>query len=88
MRGFKPNLEIWERINKAIFGENAAVTIVTMIDGMCSLLRSVGVAEDDAGARVHLAAMILSPDDGTPPGSLIPRLQAEVARLNDGKWRQ
>jgi hypothetical protein len=88
MRGFKPDAELWAKVNQAILGENAAVAIVTMIDGMCSLLKAGGIAQDDAGARVHLAAMVLSPDDGTPPGSLMPLLQAEFAKLDDGKWRQ
>lgn len=88
MQGFKPDAKLWTKINKAILNENAAVAIVTMVDGMCSILKAGGLASDDAGARVHLAAMILSPDDGTAPGSLIPRLQAECAKLNDGKWRQ
>ena len=88
MQGFVPDPVVWARINKAILNENAAVALVTMIDGMCSILRAGGIAADDSGARVHLAAMILSPDDGSGPGSLIPQLQAECIRLADGKWRQ
>jgi hypothetical protein len=87
VRGFKPNEEIWKRVNEAIFGENAAVVCATIISGLCSLLKAAGVAADDDGARIHLAAMVLSPDD-RPVGSLIPRLQAECARLDDGRWRQ
>lgn len=88
MRGFKPDQKIWARVNQAILDENAAVVMSTLISGMCSLLTTGGVVPDEEAARVHLAAMILSPDDDTAPGSLIPRLQAECAKLDDGKWRQ
>ena len=88
MKGIKPDPEMWVRVNQAIFGENAAVAIVTMISGMCGLLIEGGIAEDEESARIHLAAMILSPDDGRPVGSLLPRLQAECAKLDDGKWWQ
>lgn len=88
MRGIKPDAEVWGRVNQAILGENAGVVVVTLIDGICSLLQAAGVVSDDLGARVHLSAMILSPDDGSPAGSLLPFLRAEFAKLEDGKWRQ
>ena len=49
--------------------------------------REAGVAPDEKAARVHLAAMLLSPDTG-PVGSLLPGLQAELAKLraDGGKW--
>lgn len=85
MRGFKPGQAIWERVNDAILGENAASVLVTVISGMCSMLVQSGVCADERAARVSLAAMLLSPDDG-PVGSLAPRLKAEFRKLNDGKW--
>lgn len=85
MQGFKPNHEIWARVNQAILDENAAVVLVTLISGMCSLLMHAGVCKDERQARVHLAACLLSPDDA-PVGSLAPRLKDEFKRLNDGKW--
>lgn len=88
MRGFKPDQAIWERVNKAVLGENAAVVAVTIISGLCNLLVVGGAAPNEEGARILLAAMVLSPDDGTAPGALIPRLQAECTKLDDGKWRQ
>jgi hypothetical protein len=88
MRGISSDAELWAKINRVILDDNAAVVLVTLIDGMCSLLMHSGVAASSDDARVHLAALVLSPDDGRPAGSLIPRLQAECARLEDGKWRQ
>jgi hypothetical protein len=73
VRGFKPSKRIWEKVNAAILNENVADTLVTLISGMCSLLVSTGVCADESHARVHLAA-------------LVPLLQAEFARLGDGKW--
>lgn len=85
MLGFKPSNRIWSQVNRAILNENAAEVMITLISGLCALLVQAGVARDERAARVHLAAMLLSPDDG-PVGSLAPELQAEFARLNDGKW--
>lgn len=88
MRGYKPNTELWERVNKAILGSNAAEAIVTIQSGLCQLLIHSGVVADEPTARAHLAAMLLSPDTSEKPGSLLPLVQAEIARLNDGKWVQ
>ena len=88
MRGFTPNARIWKAVNKAVLDENAAEVIVTIISGLCQLLIHSKIAPDEDEARVHLAAMVLSPDDHRPPGSLIPRLAQECRRLDDGKWRQ
>lgn len=85
MQGFKPNHEIWRRVNDAILGENAAVVLVTMISGLCAMLVQAGICKDENHARAHLAASILSPN-GAKVGSLLPLLQAELARLDDGKW--
>jgi len=88
MRGFKPNQAIWARVNPVIMGESAADVITTFISAMCSMIVEAGVAENEAGARVHLAAVILSPDTAEQAGSLVGLLNAEFARLNDGKWIQ
>ena len=89
MRGFKPDKAIWERVNQAFIGENAADVVTTLISGLSMIIVSTGAAEDELSARIHLAAMLLSPDlPGVEPGSLLPRLQAEFAKLNDGKWIQ
>lgn len=85
MLGFKPNEKIWKRVNAAIMEENAGVVLVTLISGMCALLVQSGVCTDERQARVHLSAMLLSPDDGAV-GSLLPLLKAELRRLNDGKY--
>ena len=86
MQGFKPNHAIWKRVNEAILGENAAAVLVTLISGMCAVLVQSGVCADEQAARVHLAAILLSPDNGTKAGSLAHLLKAEFQRLNDGKW--
>lgn len=88
MNGFKPNHEIWRRVNEAILGESAADVVVTLISGLCSLMIAAGVVPDERTARVHVAAMLLSPDDSTVPGSLLPMLQRELDRLKDGRWLQ
>lgn len=87
MRGYKPNHDIWSRVNQAILDENAAEVTVTLISGLCSILIAAGVCSDERSARVHLAAMLLSPDTG-PVASLLPDLQAEFAKLraSGGKW--
>lgn len=79
----KPDERIWKRINLAILDENAGVVLTTMIGGMCSLLISAKVVTSIRQARVHLAAMLLSPDDA-PVGSLVPELEAELERLKSG----
>ena len=86
MLGFKPDPKLWARVNAVIMGENAASVLVTFQSAMCQLLIQAGVCADESHARAHLAAVLLSPDTGTKPGSLLPLLQAELARLNDGKW--
>lgn len=73
MLGFKPDKRIWERVNQAILGEGAGPTIVTLISGLCAIIVSSGVCTTEEEARVHLAAMLLSPDNG-PVGSLVPQL--------------
>lgn len=89
MLGFKPNHQMWARVNAVIMGESAAEVIVTFIGAMSSMLIEAGVAENELQARVHLAAVLLSPDTaGAKPGSLVPLLQAEFAKLDDGKWIQ
>lgn len=64
---------------------NAGELLITLIDASASVLVHCGVCANREDALVHLAAMVLSPDTG-PVASLLPRLQAEFARLNDGKW--
>lgn len=86
MLGYKPSKRLWEKVNQAILGENAAETLVTVISGMCSLIIDAGVCKTEPEARAHLAAVLLSPDNATEPGSLLPLLQAELARLRDGRW--
>lgn len=86
MRGFKPDHAIWSRVNTAFLGENTATVMVTLISGLCAILKDAGVVADENHARAHLAAMLISPDDGSKPGSLMPQLKVELARLNDGKW--
>lgn len=88
MRGFKPDPVIWARINQVILGENAASVTVTMIGGLCQVLIASEVVADEDHARAHLAALLLSPDHSEKPGSLLPLLQAEIAKLSDGKWLQ
>ena len=85
MRGYKPNQAMWAKVNQAILDENAAEVLVTLISGMQAILVSSGVATSERQARVALAAMLLSPDDG-PVGSLQSELAAEFKKLNDGKW--
>jgi hypothetical protein len=88
MMGFKPSPEIWSRVNQALVGENTAEVMVTLISGMCALLVQAGAVENEMDARAHLAAMLISPDTAPEPGSLLPELHAELARLRDGKWIQ
>lgn len=83
MYGFKPNEDIWKRVNAAIMGEDMGETAVTLISGLCSMLMVAGVAKDETQARVHLAAMLLSPDGSPEPGALLPMLDAELKRLGD-----
>jgi len=80
MLGYKPNHEIWKHVNQAILNENAAEVTVTLISGLCALLVAAKVAESEMDARALLAAMLVSPDTG-PAGSLLPEMQAELARL-------
>ncbi|HYQ47189.1 MAG TPA: hypothetical protein VER11_34700, partial [Polyangiaceae bacterium] len=86
--GFKPNKKIWERVNAVILGESAADVINTFISAMCQIIIEAGVAGCENAARAHLAAVLLSPDTGDRPGSLAPLLDAEFAKLDDGKWIQ
>jgi hypothetical protein len=86
MLGIKPNKKMWERVNAVIIGASVGEVIITFQSAMCQMVIQAGVATDEEGARVHLAAMFLSPDSSNKPGSLLPRLQAEIAKLDDGKW--
>jgi hypothetical protein len=86
MLGFKPDPKLWAKVNAVIMGESAAAVVVTFSSAMCQMLIQAGVCPDEPHARAHLAAMLLSPDTDPAPGSLMPLVQAELARLNDGKW--
>jgi hypothetical protein len=81
MLGFKPSGRIWKKVNKAILGENAGEAISTIINGLSMLLVQAGVARDELDGRVHLAAMLLSPDSG-PVGGLADRLPEHFAALS------
>ncbi len=76
----KVDHELWRKVNLVLLDENAGIVAATLIGGLCGLLTSIGVAKDDEQARIHLAAMVLSPI-GAPVGSLIKRLQAEAAKI-------
>ena len=76
----KPNAAIWERVNAAILGENAAEVIATLIGGMTAIVRDTGVTVDEMEARAYLAAIALSPDTGEP-GSLLPLLPSAIDAL-------
>lgn len=78
-----PDPAIWKRINRAILDENAADVIATMISGMCSILISAGLARDEYHARVHLAAIVVSPSDGKA-GQLLPDLMRELEKIKAG----
>lgn len=88
MRGFKPNKKLWERVNAVITEESMADVLTTFISAMGQMLIKAGVAGCENQARAHLAAMLLSPDTSDKPGSLVPLLDAEFAKLSDGKWIQ
>jgi hypothetical protein len=88
MLGYKPNPEIWSRVNAVIMGENAAEVVVTFISAMCQMLIQAGACLDEPTARAHLAAMLVSPDTDSRVGSLMPLMQAELAKLraDEGRW--
>jgi hypothetical protein len=86
MRGVKPNKLLWEKINLALLDANLGEAIVTIVSGLSQLIIHAGAAKDEHDARVMLCAMVLSPDDLANPGGLLPRLQAEILRLDDKKW--
>jgi hypothetical protein len=88
MLGFKPNHEMWARVNAVIMGENMAEVTVTFISALCSMLIQAGAATDEAHARAHLAALLLSPDSSAKAGSLLPLLAPELAKLRreEGVW--
>jgi hypothetical protein len=86
VRGVKPSPALWKRVNEAMMNENAAVAVITLQSGLAQLLIQAGVCSTEEQARVHLAAMLLSPDNAPHAGSLLPQLQAEIARISGGGW--
>ncbi len=84
----KADPEMWNRMNlAALNGEpevNAAVLIVTMADACTQILIASGISSTEHQARAHLAAILLSPDDGDRVGSLLPLLARELKRIDDG----
>lgn len=78
---FRPNQRIWGKVNQAILGENAGEAIATIISGLSMLIINTGVCKTENEARVHLAAVLLSPDDSAQAGALLPMLRAELERL-------
>lgn len=87
MRGIKPHKALWKKVNLVLVdADNLGVVVVTMMSGLCQLLIHSGAAKDEDEARCQLAAMTLSPDDRPHAGGLLPRLQAEIAKLEDGNW--
>lgn len=85
MRGIKPDQALWVRVNAVILGESAATVVITFCSAMCAMLVAAGVCADERTARAHLAGMLLSPDDAPGVGSLLPLLQAELAKLRAGQ---
>lgn len=86
MRGFKPNQEMWAKVNQVIKDESLADVFSTFINALCQQLIHAGVAKDENEARVQFAAMILSPDNAAKAGSLLEALKKEFKKLDDGKW--
>jgi hypothetical protein len=78
-----PNHELWARINRCILDENVGEAVVTLMMGMCALLVHAGAASDEEHARVHVAAMLISPDPGKV-GGLMAELELELQRLKAG----
>lgn len=86
MLGVKPKQALWAKVNQAILDESAADVFVTCFSGFMQILIQGGICADENQARAHMAAMLLSPDSDPKPGSLLPLVKAELARMNDGKW--
>ncbi len=82
----KPNKEIWDRVNPVIMNESVADVIVTFHSAMGQMLIQAGVVTTEEQARAHLAAILLSPDTSDEVGTLMPLLQAEIARIKAGLW--
>jgi hypothetical protein len=88
MRGMKPNKALWSKVNQVILGASMGEVFITFQSAMCQMLIAEGIVPDEPAARAHLAAILLSPDTSDKPGSLVPLLDAEFKRMNDGKWIQ
>jgi len=71
---------LWARVNQAIMGENAAIALTTILNGLSMLLLQAGVVDSEERARAHLAAMLVSPDTG-PVGSLKGMFEEELKKL-------
>lgn len=84
MFGVNPDPEMWHRANVAMLNGaadvNAGVMLVTLLSGCESILVTSGLFPTTQQARAHLAAMLISPNDGKP-GSLLPMLEHELKRL-------
>jgi len=85
MRGIRPNKALWSKVNEVILGASMGEVFITFQSAMCQILIAEGIVPNEPAARAHLAAMLLSPDTSDKPGSLVPLLQAEFERMNDGK---
>lgn len=82
MRTCEPDAELWQKINDVIGGENAAVATATLLSGLCVIMTSTGVAEDEEDARVVLATMLIAPS-GSDTGSLLGKVTAELKRARE-----
>lgn len=84
IQNMKPDAAMAARINHAFLGgqpsQNAGVVLVTLVSMAAELLRQTGVSANEHEARAHLAALLVSPDDG-PLGNLIPQFKAELRKL-------
>ncbi len=74
--------ELWRKVNIVLVESKAdmGTALSTMIEGLVSLVKSTGVVSTNEEARVHMAAMLLSPNEGDV-GSLLPMLEAELNKL-------
>lgn len=71
---------LWARVNQVILGENMAIVLTTLLNGLSMFLIEAGIASTEEQARAHLAAMLVSPDNA-PPGSLKSLFEEELRKL-------
>jgi hypothetical protein len=73
-------------INALLIGQNFSTVVSTTVYLLAIGVQKLGLADGNKEAMAYLAAALISPADAEP-GSLLPEMHAELAKLRESPVR-